>query len=163
IEIAHTHHERHNGSGYPRALLDKDIPTFGKMAGIVDCYDAITSDRVYRSALTSHQALRQLYGQRGTDFQSAMVEQFIECIGIYPLGSLVELSTGEIGIVISQSRVRSLRPKVMLILNQDKESNKTSPIIDLMTQLSDYSGNPLEIKEVLEPGTYGINPKDFYL
>ncbi len=161
--MARTHHERHDGSGYPRHLLDNDIPIFGKMAGIVDWYDAVTSDRVYCSALTSHQALQQLYTRRNTDFQPALIEQFIQCIGIYPVGSLVELSNGEIGIVISQNRVRRLRPKVMLILDQDKKSNKTSPVIDLMTELSDSSGNPLEIREVLEPGTHGIDPKEFYL
>jgi hypothetical protein len=75
----------------------------------------------------------------------------------------VELSTGEIGIVLSQNRVRRLRPKVMLILDRDKKPHKTVPTIDLLTQVSDASGNPLEIKEALEPGAHGINPKEFYL
>jgi len=163
IEMAATHHERHNGEGYPLNLMGKEIPIFGKIAGIVDCYDAVTSDRVYRSAISPHKALRMLYAGNDKDFQAALVEQFIQCIGIYPVGGLVELSTGEIGIVLSQNRVRRLRPKVMLILDRDKKPHKTAPTIDLLTQVSDASGNPLEIKEALEPGAHGINPKEFYL
>jgi len=163
IEIVATHHERHNGVGYPLNLMGKEIPIFGKMAGIIDCYDAVTSDRVYRPAISSHKALQMLYDAKDKDFQAVLVEQFIQCIGIYPVGSPVELSTGEIGIVLSQNRLRRLRPKVMLILDHDKKPHKTVPTIDLLTQVSDASGNPLEIKEVLKPGAYGINPKEFYL
>ncbi|NIO41094.1 MAG: HD-GYP domain-containing protein, partial [Burkholderiales bacterium] len=163
IEIAHTHHERNNGSGYPRKLADKEIPVFGKLAAIIDCYDAMTSERVYRPAISSHKALRKLYARRDQEFQTVLVEQFIQCLGVYPVGSLVELSSGEVGVVLSQNRVRRLRPKIMVILDKNKKPTKSAPIIDLMVELTDSSGNPLDIKEVVEPAVYGIDPKEFFL
>ncbi len=163
IEIAHTHHERDNGCGYPRKLVDKEIPIFGKIAAIVDCYDAMTSERAYRRAISAHKALRKLYASRDKEFQGVLVEQFIQCIGVYPVGSLVELSTGEVGVVLSQNRLRRLRPEVMLILDKHKKPVESGPVIDLMKELSDSSGHPLEIKEVLEPGAYGVDPKEFFL
>jgi HD-GYP domain-containing protein (c-di-GMP phosphodiesterase class II) len=163
IEIAHTHHERNNGSGYPRKLADKEIPVFGKVAAIIDCYDAMTSERVYRPAISSHKALRKLYARKDEEFQAVLVEQFIQCLGVYPVGSLVELSTSEVGVVLSQNRVRRLRPKIMVILDKNKKPNKSAPIIDLMKELADSSGNPLDIKEVVEPSAYGIDPKEFFL
>ncbi|MEE9158979.1 MAG: HD-GYP domain-containing protein [Gammaproteobacteria bacterium] len=163
IEIAHTHHERDNGRGYPRKLAGKQIPIFGKMAAIVDCYDAMTSDAVYRCAISSHKALRTLYARKDEEFQAGLIEQFIQCIGVYPVGSLVELTTGEVGVVLSQNRVRRLRPEIMLILDEHKKAIESGAVIDLMKELSDSSGNPLEIKDVLEPGAYGIDTKEFFL
>lgn len=163
IEIAHTHHERENGYGYPRKLAGKQIPIFGKMAAIVDCYDAMTSDRAYRCAISSHKALRTLYARKDKEFQAGLIEQFIQCIGVYPVGSLVELTTGEVGVVLSQNRVRRLRPEIMLILDEHKNAIESGAVIDLMKELSDSSGNPLEIKDVLEPGAYGIDTREFFL
>lgn len=163
VETAHTHHERISGRGYPRNLSGKEIPIFGKIAAILDCYDAMTSERAYRRALSPHRALRKIYAQRNEKFQDALVEQFIQCIGIYPVGSLVELSTGEVAVVLSQNRLRRLRPKVMVLLDKNKQRTEAAPVIDLMSVLNDPSGEPLEITDVLEPGAYGINPKEFYL
>lgn len=163
IEIAYTHHERYNGSGYPRGLKGNEIPIGGRIAAIVDYYDAITSDRPYKPALSPHLAIRKLYERRNTDFQEELVEQFIQTLGIYPTGSLIELSTGEVGIVLSQNRLRALRPKVMLILDKEKIAYGIFPILDLITEPTDEDGNPVEILKAVEPNTYGIDPKDYYL
>lgn len=163
INIAYTHHERFDGSGYPRGLQGNDIPIGGRIAAIVDYYDAITSDRPYNSALAPHLAIRKLYERRNTLFQEELVEQFIQTLGVYPTGSLVELSTGEVGIVIAQNRLRALRPKIMLILDKDKVAYGIYPTIDLISEQSDKEGRPIEILRAVEPHTYGINPKDFYL
>ena len=163
IEIAYTHHERNNGSGYPRKLAGSEIPVFGKLAAIIDCYDAMTSEKAYRPAISSHKALRKIYAQKDEHFQDVLVEQFIQCLGVYPVGSLVELSTGEVGVVLSQNRVRRLRPKIMVILDKNKKPTGAAPIVDLMTELTDSSGNSLHIKEVVEPSAYGIDPKEFFL
>ncbi len=133
------------------------------MVAIVDCYDAITSDRPYREAISSHSAIKKLYEWRGEDFQEELIEQFIQCLGVYPTGSLVELSTGEVGVVLSQNRLRRLRPKVMLILDANKSYYKFFPTVDLMTQSEDKDGKPLEIIECPDPSVYGIDPKAFYL
>jgi HD-GYP domain-containing protein (c-di-GMP phosphodiesterase class II) len=160
IDMVKAHHERFDGSGYPLGIRGSDIPLFGRVAGILDCYDAITSDRSYQRAISPHQALRVLYSARNTAFQEELVEQFIQCLGVYPTGSLVEMVSGEVGIVIGQNRVRRLRPKVMLILDQNKVAMKNFETIDLDHEMPEKN---LEIASVLPPGTYGINPKEFYL
>ncbi|NIR59448.1 MAG: HD-GYP domain-containing protein [Gammaproteobacteria bacterium] len=163
VQIALTHHERYNGQGYPKRLHGGQIPIFGRIAGIIDCYDAITSERPFQGSMSAHAAVKKLYEWRGVDFQEALVEQFIQSLGVYPTGTLVELSTGEVGVVISQSRVRRLRPKVMLILDPDKQPYSISPARDLMSEWEDEDGRPLEIAHAVEPGTHGVDPHDFFL
>ena len=163
LEVAYSHHERHNGQGYPRGLTSEQTSVYGKIAAIVDCYDAITSDRPYSVAVSPHEAIRSLYEWRNVDFQEEVVEQFIQCLGVYPTGTLVELNTGQVGIVLSQNRVRRLRPKVMLVLNADKHNYDIAPTIDLMTETVDRQGRLLEIARSLDPGSFGIDPTAYFL
>jgi HD-GYP domain-containing protein (c-di-GMP phosphodiesterase class II) len=163
IEMAYSHHERHDGSGYPRGIKGTEIPLFGRIAAVVDCYDAMTSDRAYSKAIAPHQAIRLLYEWRNKDFQEEIVEQFIQCLGVYPTGSLVELSTGQVGVVLSQNRVRHLRPRIILILDEDKIAYEAFPVVDLIKETEDKDGNPLEVDKVLEPHAYGIDPATMYI
>lgn len=160
IDMVGTHHERFDGSGYPMGARGTGIPMFGRIAGILDCYDAMTSDRSYRKAVSPHHALRVLYSGCNTAFQEELVEQFIQCLGVYPTGSLVEMVSGEVGIVISQNRVRRLRPKIMLILDHAKVALQSFETVDLDR---DSVGKKLEIARSLDPGSYGIDPKEYYL
>lgn len=121
LEMIRTHHERHNGSGYPLGLTGNQIPLFGRIAGIVDAYDAITSYRPYCKPIPAYEAVENLYQWRGIDFQTELVEQFIQVVGIYPVGSLVQLSDGTVGVVISQNEHFRLRPQVMILLDGDKQ------------------------------------------
>jgi len=162
IDVVHCHHERHNGKGYPRKLFGKKIPVFGRIAAIVDCFDAITTDRAYAKAISPHDATRRLYEWRNEDFQEELVEQFIQSLGVYPTGTLVELNTGQVGIVISQNRSRRLKPTIMLVLDEHKIAYKIWPTLDLLAA-TDKEDEPIEITSVLEPGAYGVNPADFYL
>lgn len=143
------HHERHNGNGYPRRIVGHNIPVNGRIAALVDCYDAITSERAYSKAVSSYEAVQLLYEWRDKDFQIDMVEQFIQCVGIYPTGTLVELSSGEVGLVLAQNRVRRLRPKVMLVLNKDKVAYDFHPVLDLIEDPVDDTGERIEIKQPL--------------
>jgi hypothetical protein len=102
-----------------------------------------------------------MYAQRQKNFDGALTEQFIQCMGIYPIGSLVELNTGHAGVVITINRMRYLRPKIILVLDRNKARYSMARTVDLMQQMRDEAGNLWEIKNVLEPGTYGINPLDF--
>jgi HD-GYP domain-containing protein (c-di-GMP phosphodiesterase class II) len=159
IEVARSHHERFDGSGYAIGSRSDQIGLFGQIGSIVDFYDAITSDRAYHSGVSAHDALRKLYGLRGTEFDPTMAEQFIQCMGIYPIGSLVELNTGGVGVVISVNRDRRLKPCVALVLNSDKRPfDRQRKILDLMHQPDSAPHSPIEIKTVLPSGTYGINP-----
>ncbi len=160
IDMVRAHHERFDGSGYPNGTRGADIPLFGRIAGILDCYDAITSDRSYQRAISPHQALRVLYDVKNKAFQQELIEQFIQCLGVYPTGSVVEMLSGEVGIVVAQNRVRRLRPKVMLILDSNKVALQNFETIDLDHE---KSGKSLEIAKVLDTGSYGIDPKEYYL
>ena len=157
IQVARYHHERYGGSGYVAKLKGEDIGFFGMIGGIVDCYDAITSDRVYHAGMAAHAALKSMYQWRGRDFHPGLVEQFIQCMGIYPIGSVVELNTGEIGVVVTMNRVRRLKPRVTLVLNANCAPYAVPVTVDLMDHKTS-DGRPCEIERVLEPGVYGINP-----
>ena len=103
ISMVRSHHERHDGSGYPDKLRENQIPTFAKIAGIADCYDAITSPRPYSKLRSPYEAVREIYSWRGTLFQAEVVEQFMQVVGVFPTGSLVELNTGAVAVVIAQN------------------------------------------------------------
>ncbi|HEY5789805.1 MAG TPA: HD-GYP domain-containing protein [Gammaproteobacteria bacterium] len=163
VEAARTHHERHDGKGYPQGLVGSTIPIFGRIVGIVDCYDAITTTRAYQPSISAHMAVRQLYDWRDRDFQEELLEQFIQCLGVYPTGTIVELTTGEIGIVVAQNRTRRLRPRVMLILDEDKVAKKQNPVLDLTHVATDSSGEKLEIVRSHDLGAFGIDPKAYFL
>lgn len=159
-----THHERYDGSGYPGGMKENQIPLFGRMAGIIDTYDAMTSDRAHRKAQPPHVALQQLYRVRDQLFQAEIVEQFLQCLGIYPTGSLVELSSGEVAIVMAQNLSRRLRPRVMVLMSPDKKLYQQFMEIDLMSdQLVEEGRRRVEIMGTLEPGAFGIDPRELYL
>ncbi|MCW9047066.1 MAG: HD-GYP domain-containing protein [Gammaproteobacteria bacterium] len=163
IDMVKTHHERHNGSGYPNGLKENEISIFGKIAGIVDCYDAIISERPFASAMSPHDAVKKFYEWRDIDFQAELIEQFIQVVGIYPVGTIVELNDGRVGVIIAQHRVWRLRPKIMLLLDENKDSFNDFDVIDLYLHASNEDGDTLEIVKSLEPGMYGIDPEQFYL
>jgi HD-GYP domain-containing protein (c-di-GMP phosphodiesterase class II) len=162
-DMVATHHERVDGSGYPCGLKNEQIPLFGKIAAIVDCYDAITSDRFYAKPMSSQEAVKKIYEWRGKDFQAELVEEFIQAIGMFPAGTLIELTNGEVGVVVSESRTRRLRPKVMLLMGADKVMRDEFPLCDLAIKTHDDAGNPLDILHALPAGSFGIRADDYFL
>ncbi len=159
IQLVEQHHERHDGSGYPKKLNGDAIGMSGAIGAIVDVYDAITSQRIYRAGISPEDALKRMYEWRHKDFQADLVEEFIKCMGIFPIGSLVELNTGGIGVVITINRARRLKPKVALVLQANKEPYAKRIIADL-AEHRDRMGRELRIRRVLPAGAYGINPVD---
>lgn len=157
LQMVASHHERHNGSGYPQGLRGEEIPVFARIAAMADCYDAITSLRPYAAPVSPSEAVRQLYEWRDIDFHGALVEAFIQAVGLYPAGTLVELSSGQVGVVVAEYRTRRLRPKVMLLLDADKNPCPSAEILDLLTVNEDGYGRPLQILDSLEPGAYGLD------
>jgi HD-GYP domain-containing protein (c-di-GMP phosphodiesterase class II) len=154
--VAH-HHERYDGSGYPKGLSRNQIPPFARIAAIVDTYDALTSNRSYAQAVSPSDAIKMLYDARDEDFQAELVEAFIQAVGIYPAGTLVELSSGEVGVVVAEYRTRRLRPKVMLLLDADKRRLPKAKVIDLQDISSAAGERMVTIKKSLEPDAYGID------
>jgi len=157
IDMITYHHERHDGSGYPKGIRGDDIPVFARIAAIVDCYDAITSHRSYARAIPPSTAIKMLYEWKDIDFQGELVEEFIQAVGIYPAGTLVELSSGEVAVVVAEYRTRRLRPQVMVLLDADKQALADIKTIDLRSRTTMADGKPLDITGSLEPDAYGID------
>lgn len=158
LQMVAEHHERFDGSGYPGQLAGKAISPLGKIAGLVDTYDAMTSERPYARALTSVEAVSRLYELRNTEFQAQLVEEFIQAIGVYPTGTLVHLSNHEVGVVIAQNPERRLRPKLLVLLDGDKKALGRPRYMDMMTTTHDSAGEPLRIMTSLLPGSFGVDP-----
>lgn len=164
LDMIESHHERYDGSGYPHGLAGADIPVYGRIAGIVDCYDAMVTHRPYQAAKSSYDAIRELNKLSGELFQKELVEQFVQALGMFPTGSLVELNTGEVGIVVEQNRVRRLRPKVMLLLDKTKQPIKKHRTLDLR-KLPSESDNSKAVWIAVghEAGAFGIDPQDYFM
>ena len=133
------HHEYHDGSGYPQALKGEDIPIFGRIAGVANYYDHLISDKSYVPAKSSYDAICELNLLAGTKFQKEVVNSFVQAMGMFPTGSLVELNTGEVALVMEQHKVHRLRPRLMRVLDKDKQP------LD--------SGKSLELSRVPDSGT----------
>ncbi len=154
--VAH-HHERHNGSGYPLGTKGDMIPAVARIASIVDTYGALTSNREYAAAVSPSHAIRILYDARDVDFQAELVEAFIRAIGVYPAGTLIELSSGEVGVVVAEYRTRRLHPKVMVLLDPHKRRLPVPMLKELQEENDKAAGQPINIVRSLEPGAYGID------
>jgi len=161
-ELALLHHERHDGSGYPRKLKGKEIGLMGSIAGIVDTFAALTARRPYAEALAPSMALSILYKHRGTLLDGYLVEQFIRCIGIFPLGSVVELSNGETGIVIGQNLAKRLQPRVMVVRDAAGNPLKPQRLIDLSREPKTASGEPYRIRKTLEYGRVPVQAEALF-
>ncbi|RSK28448.1 HD-GYP domain-containing protein [Bacillus sp. HMF5848] len=116
---AYQHHERINGSGYPRGLKGEEIHPYAKIIAVADVFDAVTSNRVYRNAMLPHEGLEILYSGVGTLYDVSVVEAFRKAIAIYPVGLSVILSDGRSGIVSKQNHHISERPVIRILKEND--------------------------------------------
>jgi cyclic di-GMP phosphodiesterase len=162
-EIVLRHHERQDGSGYPIGLKGDEITIDGAVAALVDSFSALTSARPYAAQASPSNALSLMHKLRTTLFHEALVEQFIQCIGIYPVGSAVELNTGEVGIVIAQNLVRRLQPRVMVILDKDLRPIHPQIILDLVKEPKATTDEPYRIRRTLPKDKLPIDPNEFFL
>lgn len=155
------HHERFDGNGYPEQLSDGAIGLYGSMAGIVETYATMTANQPYASARSSAKAVGVLVALRGKAFQAELVDQFIQVVGVYPTGSIVQLSTKEIGIVTRQNRLWRLKPLVTLILDEHGQKLPQQKTIDLAREQPD--NKVISIITELPSGSFGIDPKDYFI
>jgi putative nucleotidyltransferase with HDIG domain len=156
LDVAHAHHERFDGMGYPRGLLESQITQYTRMVAITDTFDAITSDRSYDNARSNMDAFQILGKGRGHQWDPKLVIRFIEAIGIFPAGTAVELSNQLIGVVIETHPTLKLRPKV--ILTHGPGGPLQPPmLVNLATTEFDESGNHLKVQRVLPPAVAGID------
>lgn len=160
LQVVRQHHERYAGDGYMDKLRGNQISEFGLISAIVDVYDAMTSDRVYKDGISSLDALKKMYEWRGRDFHPALMEQFIRCIGIFPIGSVVVLNTAEVGVVRTLNREQRLKPQVVLVMKPDKTRYRALRTVDLARETAP-TGEPYEITEVVLPAMFNIKPVDY--
>jgi len=157
LEIIKYHHERISGRGYPDGLGGKDLSTHVLMAAICDVYDAITSERVYHHGIPAHEGLSAMYQLAPSEFGKELMQEFIRCIGIYPVGSLVELSTGALGIVMVNDPKNRLRPVVMLVRDPKGQYYMPRRYVSLAAQGDNGPGTKWNVLRIVDPKNYGIN------
>lgn len=160
LAVIKNHHERLDGHGYPNKLQEHQIGFYPKLVSIVDVYDAISSKRVYHEQITPYDAVNYIYHQQRGSFDLKLVEQFIKYLGIYPIGSTVELNTGQVGIVMSFDDKSRLSPTVLLVLNENKQFYEKYKYCNLAKTLLSIDGNHTHIETVINPDRYGIKVSD---
>ena len=158
-DVAHSHHERPDGTGYPRKLAGESIPLFAKIVAIAEAYDTMTTRQLYRAAMSPSDALQELYALRDKQFDEDLVIRFIDAVGIFPPGSVVELTNGEVGIVLSNNSDK-LKPRVILILDAAHEP-VSQRVVDLFKLDMDNEGKVYQIKTTHSDGSFGIDVGDF--
>jgi HD-GYP domain-containing protein (c-di-GMP phosphodiesterase class II) len=156
------YHERLDGSGYPKGLKGDEIGLFGRMAAIVDSFATLITRRSYAPAMSALDAMRVLYAGADAGFSKQLIEDFLAALGIYPIGSLVELASGEIGMVLAQTPAHQLRPRLLLLTDADKLPRPARPI-DLLSNPVDRNDHVMRIERGLPYGAYNIDPRRFQL
>jgi putative nucleotidyltransferase with HDIG domain len=151
LQIVIEHHEKHNGEGYPRKLPGAAISFAGKIAAIVDVYDALTSRRVYKEPMSLSKSLGILYSMRAKDLHPEYVEHFIRLLGVYPIGSAVELEDGTRAVVAGVNHGKPLLPTVRMV--KDKAGHSLAlKEVNLAEQ-----GTPAVAKSI-SPQELGVDP-----
>jgi HD-GYP domain-containing protein (c-di-GMP phosphodiesterase class II) len=157
------HHERLDGSGYPLGLKGDQISIYGRMTAIADCFAALITPRTYANPAAPQEALMNMFQWAGTAFHEPLIEQFVQAIGVFPIGSLVELSTGEVAVVLAHSRVKRLEPKVLVLTNTDKNPLSKPVELDLHKRSKDDATKIARIVRGLPAGAYGLKLRDYYM
>jgi len=161
--IAVLHHERQDGSGYPNHLRGSQIGMIGSIAGIADTFDAMTVRRPYADPVAPSAAISNLYKWRGVFFDAQLVEQFIRFIGIFPVGSLVELNSGEIAVVMSQNPAKRLQPRVMVIRDAKGNPMRPQKLLDLSRSPKATPEEPYRILRTLEHGHVPVTSDELFM
>lgn len=154
-DVCLMHHEKLDGNGYPRGLKGNEIPLHGRMSCIVDIYDALTATRCYKEAMSPAAAFKILLSLTPFHLDESLVYEFIRCIGVYPVGSLVELSDGRVGIVWDTADRDVLHPIVKCFYN-----NKLKQLTPV--ELVDVKSSALNVERGISPSSMDVDPSPFY-
>ncbi len=156
------HHERYDGSGYPRGIKASEQSYYGQILAIADVFDALTQDRPYKARMLPDKAMSVMFAMRGKDFEPKLMEHFVKCVGLYTVGSLVRLSTGERAVVRESNPHSPLRPKVAILFDAGMQ-----PIHPVLMDLSGKEGpapaRPVDICEILDHRHHGFLPQHHLL
>lgn len=151
--VAMEHHEKFDGSGYHSKLSGKDINYFARIAAVADVYDAMTSNRVYTKGMPPEEALKKIYLSRGAHFDPEFVDRLIKCLGVYPIGTLVELNTGELAIIRMANHSHPLQPVLLMVADRYKKRFGKPYEVDLKDEVGRWitaSKDSLELAPYIE-------------
>lgn len=146
--VALQHHENYDGSGYPRALRENQIDLLARMASICDRFTALLEDRHHRSGMLPYDAMRVMLGAEAARFDPLLLRSFLGGVTIYPIGSIVEISTGEKGLVLSGNADKPLRPMLRLIRNREGKPPQQLQFLDLNQETRVYIVRALDASEI---------------
>ncbi|MBP9679702.1 HD-GYP domain-containing protein [Aeromonas media] len=156
LEVAANHHERLDGTGYPQRLKGDQLSLYTRMSGIVDVYDAVTADRVYKQGMQPTQAFRVLLKGINQHFDAELVTKFIKCMGVYPVGTLVQLSNQRLAVVMQRNEQQPLKPMVKVIYHATQRHYLEVQWLDLAR-----NGGQESIESTVDPKEFGINLANF--
>ena len=151
------HHERIDGSGYPKGLKADEISKYGRMIAIVDSYDAMTAERVFKTSMHPINAFKSLMAESPNAYDQSLVEQFIQCLGVYPVGTLVKLESGKLGLISKLNPYKPLQPFVRVFYNT--RLNQSIPLKEL--DLSKKKNND-QIECCIKPQEFNLNLLGFF-
>jgi HD-GYP domain-containing protein (c-di-GMP phosphodiesterase class II) len=149
------HHEKLDGNGYPAGLKGDEIPLHGRMSCIVDIYDALTADRCYKQGMSPAEAFKILLSLTPNHLDKELVYKFINCIGVFPVGALVELSDGRVGIVWTSNSHEPLKPEIKCFYSRKYRRFVDVSFVDMKT-------TKLTIKKAIAPSQLEVDPKPFF-
>lgn len=161
LDITLHHHERRDGTGYPDMQAEGQISELAQMAAIVDVYDAITSDRCYHKGMPAADALRKIYEWSKFHFNPALTQEFMRCVGIYPVGTMVMLESGRLGVVVEPHETNLLTPKVNVFFNTRSQTYIRPELLDLSRALGFGGGDKIVRHE--SPEKWRVDPNRFLL
>jgi HD-GYP domain-containing protein (c-di-GMP phosphodiesterase class II) len=155
LDVCLHHHEKMDGSGYPDRQSGENISFFSRMGAVCDVYDAITSDRVYKAGWQPAEALRKMAEWQKGHFDEAIFQAFVKSVGIYPVGSLVKLESGRLGVVVDQSEKSLLYPKLRIFFSARRRAFLPVELLDLS-----WPGCNDRITGREDPATWGFKDLD---
>ncbi|WP_198264769.1 HD-GYP domain-containing protein [sulfur-oxidizing endosymbiont of Gigantopelta aegis] len=162
ISVAYSHHERVDGKGYPRGIGWDKLTLATRIVAIADMYDALTSDRSYRQECSHENAIEIMQQKSGNHLDFALMTKFVECLGFYPPGTLVQLSNDDVAIVVDSHYEEPLRPNIILLLGADKQTKKQKLIV-LADRDKDIGGEIYTIKQSVSEKACGLKRSEIKL
>jgi putative nucleotidyltransferase with HDIG domain len=150
MHISLQHHEKYDGTGYPRGLKCEEIHEFSRIVSVVDVYAAITADRPYRKALLPHEAHELMIASGNQHFDPQILPLFLERIAVYPVGTVIRLNTGDLGVVVSVPPGLQSRPTVRLILDPNRRRYLTVMELDMRNHLTVFVDQVVDGKELFK-------------
>jgi len=157
VDVAFGHHERYDGKGYPNQRSGQEITQYNHIVSLADAYDAMTRPKAEGlEPMSSTDALKIIYTERGKQFEPHMALKFIDCVGVYPPGSIVELKNGLVGVVLAANPHNKLLPRIIVVHDPSQEKTKEK-VVDLEQTIQSLGDEGYYIKDVLPHGSHGVD------